>query len=281
MAGAASWIFLGPDDDAPDEERPYDEDEDNTIYLAAETFFGEGESYLVEGGAGNDTIGGDVADTDTITLDGGTGDDVLDGSQMNNVNLIGGDGNDTLMTSSHAPSGAGYNVTADGGDGDDRIIHTAPPQVWDANLPRLAGGAGQDSFEISFDESIETFTDDNGVEYSPFDVLPVRSNLAIITDFDPDQDSLQIRLDTVDQQYTVTTAELEVGPATRVYSDTQETDPTLPTDEDGIETRIIVTYESETQSDREMVIIVKGVELNWDDIAFAGNTQPAILIPTG
>ncbi len=269
------------DDDVPDPIEPETgNDGDDVIYLDQETFFDEDGSYLVEGGAGDDTIGGNVRDSDQFQLDGGAGNDVIDAAEMNNVALIGGDGDDVLYTSAHAPSGNGYGVFSNGGAGDDVLVHNAPPQVWSANVPVLTGGEGQDRFEISFDESYEIYTDDDGNQYTLWDEIPVRSNMVIVSDFDPDQETIQITLDIDDPQYTAATAELEVGPATRVYSDTQPGGPPLPTDEDGEETRIIVTYQSDTGIDREMVIVVKGTGLTWDNITFAGEVQPASLVPT-
>ena len=83
----------------------------------------------VEGMGGNDTL---VAGYYTRTIDGGTGDDYLDGRPGSYLNAIfGGDGNDTIFTNANdstaADGGAGNDtITAasfvHGGDGDD-VIH--------------------------------------------------------------------------------------------------------------------------------------------------------------
>lgn len=135
----------------------------------------------LSGGAGNDTLfgsmgndrmaggdGDDLLDGDRVGVRPGsytpwtaerTGDDLLDGGAGNDTllstwgkdTLLGGLGNDLLRVSapSHLAQGqaAGYTVTMDGGEGQDRI------EVRGAGMAALdliiSGGAGSDSF--SFD----------------------------------------------------------------------------------------------------------------------------------
>ncbi|MCZ8182170.1 MAG: hypothetical protein O9322_04300 [Beijerinckiaceae bacterium] len=90
----------------------------------------------VIGGAGNDTLSGDVNRNE---FDGGTGDDRLytgDGDDM----VIGGAGNDRIR-------GAVGNDDVDGGDGNDLILHV----IGDGFDSRISGGAGNDVMRIETD----------------------------------------------------------------------------------------------------------------------------------
>lgn len=106
------------------------------------------------GGDGDDHLIGRVVYTDKSDLLGGAGNDIVDGRDMDNADLYGGAGDDVIYTCLRGSTGAGYSVVAYGGDGDDRLIHndTAPASWYSDIAPRLVGGDGSDSFEISFSE---------------------------------------------------------------------------------------------------------------------------------
>ena len=90
----------------------------------------------VTGGAGNDTITGDLRDN---ILDGGAGNDVVSGGRGADT-LTGGPGNDTLS----------------GGDGDDTLDETAPADGSDV----LSGGDGSDTVDYSGRTAAVTVTFD-------------------------------------------------------------------------------------------------------------------------
>jgi Ca2+-binding RTX toxin-like protein len=95
---------------------------------------GAGGDEVVDGGAGNDTLLGNMG-RDSLT--GGAGDDLIDGGADNDT-LAGGEGNDTLH-------GAGGSDTIDGGSGNDVLYGdggTAPPVPGTTNL--IVNGSFED-----------------------------------------------------------------------------------------------------------------------------------------
>lgn len=234
---------------------------DDTLYIRG------GSSYLF-GGAGDDTLRGDVVSTDASAFYGGSGDDTLDARGMDNVALYGEAGNDTILTSEHGPDGTGYVVRADGGEGDDRLIHEAPEQGWSSGRPTLIGGEGSDSFEVTI---VDCASDPTNSDPMPGDIE--QSDVVILGDFDRDEDTLQITLNVSDPGYSVTSAEIveQPYPTGVVASGT----PVYAT-----ESRINVTYEHDTENDRQMTIVVRGdTGLTWDDVTFVGDHQPPVLQP--
>lgn len=90
-------------------------------------------NVVLDGGDGDDVLDGGAANT-TLQLSGGLGDDVLTGGSKNDV-LSGGDGNDVLS------GGKGLDAL-DGGAGDD----TLDDGVKDRQQDVLIGGTGADRF---------------------------------------------------------------------------------------------------------------------------------------
>ncbi|MBM3982861.1 MAG: calcium-binding protein [Planctomycetes bacterium] len=90
-------------------------------------------SVVMDGGDGNDVLDGSAANV-ALVLSGGAGDDVLWGGARNDV-LSGGAGNDALS------GGKGWDVL-DGGAGDD----TLDDGTKDGALDVLIGGTGADTF---------------------------------------------------------------------------------------------------------------------------------------
>lgn len=208
----------------------------------------------VYGGEGRDVITSDSANRDHSEFYGGAGDDVLYGDEMNSFGLFGGEGDDVLMTSQHANAGSGYWAQADGGEGDDRLIHAAQPQYDGLSAMRLAGGEGNDSFEISFTEALEIPSENDD------STLPIVSEFVVIEDFEVGVDQLQIDAMISDDDYTVTSAQ-------------------LVEDTDAGETTLTVTYDHDTDPSREMVITLNATDVTWDDITFVGDNVPPVLVP--
>jgi len=105
------------------------------------------EEITITGGAGNDTISvtGNVAALTHLTLDGGAGNDVINGGNGNDL-LIGGDGNDII-------DGNQGNDTALMGAGDDTFS-------WDPGdgSDVVDGGAGTDLLRFNGSNAGETIT---------------------------------------------------------------------------------------------------------------------------
>lgn len=89
----------------------------------------------VLGGPGNDTLSANQDVDDMVTLDGGEGDDVLNGRQFNDT-LLGGPGKDTL-------NGNGGDDVLHGGDGDDTLEPDTMPDVVGNDV--VDGGPGYDA----------------------------------------------------------------------------------------------------------------------------------------
>lgn len=129
----------------------------------------------VNAGEGDDTI---VGDGQELTLRGGPGDDTIEllnvaGEQSR---AFGGSGNDVL-------TGEG-DIILNGGEGDD-TLSLVGPDVWYLYGPTATGGAGADTFEVAMQVETEEY---NG---------PLVS--AVITDFDPDEDQLEVSM--IDTEY--------------------------------------------------------------------------------
>jgi Ca2+-binding RTX toxin-like protein len=99
----------------------FGEDGNDTLWAGAAysgTFFGD----RLHGGAGADYLGVgplQAGQTAFVSMDGGIGDDILDGRTATGTIMFGGGGNDTILGSQTSIDGAwdAFN----GGDGDDVV----------------------------------------------------------------------------------------------------------------------------------------------------------------
>jgi Ca2+-binding RTX toxin-like protein len=105
---------------------------DDTITVTALAGTGV-KNVVMDGGDGNDVLDGSAADV-KLTINGGAGNDVLLGGSKDDV-LVGGDGNDVL-------TGNRGTDTLDGGAGDDLL----DDGVKDGKQDVLIGGSGKDTF---------------------------------------------------------------------------------------------------------------------------------------
>ena len=143
------------------------------------------DSITIEGGAGDDTL---TAPGDDITLLGQAGNDVLSGGHASQ--MFGGDGNDRLSLDITD----GFHDTAanlDGGAGDDTL--SALADLGDGSSAHsygvLTGGEGSDTFNVTLNLVSDTFSN------TPSDdLLEQRINL-ILRDFNPSEDVLNIQID--------------------------------------------------------------------------------------
>ncbi|MGH8855599.1 MAG: Ig-like domain-containing protein, partial [Telluria sp.] len=119
-----------------------------------DTLWGGGGDDTLDGGSGNDKLYGEAGDD---SMEGGAGDDLLEGGAGNDSLravggasiLRGGDGNDDLRVYSWVSTGL-----LDGGDGNDTLSGFAGLAY--------AGGAGDDRFEIAFDDRTTGTTSASG-----------------------------------------------------------------------------------------------------------------------
>tara|TARA_R110002094_G_scaffold93674_3_gene95009 strand:- start:479 stop:1636 length:1158 start_codon:yes stop_codon:yes gene_type:complete len=177
---------------------------------------GNGPGAELDGGEGNDLITAtayewraidqsnlDPYPTDVLELIGGDGNDTLDTRASTESSTSGGDGDDLLMTRGswygRAPVGS---VVHDGGAGDDTLIAEVPfDYVWaDATgLVSLRGGEGADTFEVRIDAN-------SSIELNSDRLTEPRSLGAPgprIQDFDPAEDQLIVDLSAIDNGFTV------------------------------------------------------------------------------
>ena len=169
-----------------------------------DTINGDDGFDTIKGGAGNDLIrGGSNSDrlfgqagNDTVsgnsgidTIRGGAGDDLLNGGSDRD-RLFGQAGNDTLngeSDSDYLVGGKG-NDLIDGGEGNDTVIGV---EIQGSNLTfgagnfdTLTGGEGADTFVLG---------DADNIYYDDGDSFTAgESDFAIITDFDQNQDTIQL-----------------------------------------------------------------------------------------
>lgn len=115
------------------------------------------ENVVLKPGAGDDTVTvGDLTNSGVkrVTVDGGTGNDVIDGSAQASkfvqLYLIGGDGDDALK------GGAG-NDTLDGGAGNDQLAGGAGADI-------LTGGDGDDTLDGGPDRAADALTGGAGAD---------------------------------------------------------------------------------------------------------------------
>ncbi len=259
-----------------DEDALSDPDTNDATWFASTIHGGDGsdtidvsgDHLVLNGGDGDDSIGGDEIGYSTLLggegddwidvgtspinaptdVYGGPGDDTLIGNET--TNLMGGYGDDDLNITGPGVRGADGAVgSAEGGVGEDTISYEGPAisTMGDGLSPLdLTGGADADIFEISTSE---------GGDYDAGVRLPdgsLRVSVVNITDFEAGLDQLEIELDTQDPGYDITSARI-----------------------DG--TDLVVRYEHASEPIRDVVVHTNSAELSWDDITFVGDHIPPVL----
>lgn len=239
----------------------------------------------IEGGSGNDIIRS-LRSNDATTLSGGAGDDlielagsggeanVVDGGEGNdtiyetdvaNVFIRGGAGDDVLSVSNQASNGTGYTNLVDAGEGNDTIIldesashdtRIGPGELGGASA-LVYGGPGSDTWDVTVDE---------GMTESDFFDVPLQANGAYrmdaieIADFEPGIDTLEIDATPQNDAFTLTSARIE------------------QVDDDGqLVTELVLRYESATETARDVTIDLRDAALTWDDVTFVGDQTPQLL----
>lgn len=139
----------------------------------------------VDGGAGDDTLGSFAVGNSLI---GGKGNDILYGIDANSMS--GGEGDDTITFDSDVEYNSDV-AQIDGGDGDDtiNIYADAGLDLPDRGGAIVTGGEGADTFNVVLDLYDSQVDLDGGG-------TPLESNICRINDFDPDEDVLQIFVET-------------------------------------------------------------------------------------
>lgn len=182
-------------------------------------------------------------------MQGGDGDDTLDGSGSDNIVLEGGAGDDLIVTDGAASGGAGYNIIARGGAGDDTLSHSVevlPPLSLFYTVPaRLSGGAGADTFNIDLTLGEGDF------EASAGDPEVFTTRAGLLEDFQRGTDSLAIDLSAIDDAYSTVNARMieDAGKGT---------------------TDIILGLSDDTNPRHDIIIRVVATGMSWSDVTFLG-----------
>ncbi|KGJ05400.1 hypothetical protein SAMN04487972_106119 [Paracoccus halophilus] len=195
-----------------------DDDDDNESRNGEELVYEEGGDTTLTGTDGNDIA---TLDQEGLTVNGGAGNDTLTSTRLGNVlngeagddylagidsnQLYGGDGDDVIEYSD--PESVDTTAIVDGGAGDDTISVTAATEEdWiygDHGGVRVSGGEGSDDFTLTaeMDDSVPNLPDGW--------TSTVETGLARITDFNPDEDVLTIRLQAAEGSSEPETPEIE------------------------------------------------------------------------
>jgi Ca2+-binding RTX toxin-like protein len=216
----------------------------------------------VTGGEGDDSINVLSVGGDATTVDGGAGNDTLDGTLSDNIRLLGGAGDDVITTAGVSYDGTNFFIVANGGEGNDTLTHEVEvfplPRMHEPGLPatygpRMAGGAGADSFEF-------VLTSEGG-SYTPYPDDPTIfiNDAARIVDFERGVDTLSIDLSALDPRYVVESGQLrdDTARGTTVLS-LRLTSDTLPT--------------------QLVQITVSPLGLRWGDVTFIGQAPATLAV---
>ena len=198
------------------------------------------------GGAGDDLITGTQGGSSLVTIDGGSGNDTIDGRHTFTGRILGGDGDDVLLFGGADEPSAAFILHPDRGAGDDLLIYEGSPilpAISEILRPiNVNGGEGSDTFSVTFDEGEPLSNED-----LPEDTDLVTLGLIRIDDFEPGIDTLEIDASVTNSAYELSEVRLEE----------QEANGT---------TSVIVSYTSETEVNRDVVITVNATGVDIDDL---------------
>ena len=210
--------------------------------------------------------GADAAEEPDFELDeagnlvGTEGDDVITFDEFieaDNPSGILAGGGDDLIRGRHGEGGAGYVVEVDGQAGDDTLhvfANEDPDDLFHRNaIDHWHGGEGVDHFIVELNEVIWDMSASEIDAYSNDDGSAIRLTAASFPDFDPQLKTLELRLQSDDDEFTLASVHVE-------------------------QAGVVVTYESDTQLDREFLIAVKTDGLTLDQISLQGADR-SILLP--
>ncbi|WP_127113832.1 hypothetical protein [Shimia sediminis] len=207
--------------------------------FGTQVFGGEGDDHLVSTAVVN-------------TLDGGAGDDTLEG--IDATRLLGGEGDDEITVELHVDLND-QTAVVEGGEGDDSIMVFADAGLDhpDTGGVSLAGGEGADRFELQL--TLHNSEDDlQGSD----DLL--ESDIGRIEDFDPAEDALVVSLD---RSAESADRDVEIG--------------FVQSEENGVyTTEVTLTFEATASATRAETsfAILSTAPFAIEDIQFVGVSSP-------
>ncbi|MBO9465978.1 hypothetical protein J7443_12105 [Tropicibacter sp. R15_0] len=202
------------------------------------------------GGAGDDLIDAIETDGEIMSIEGGSGNDTIDVNLSPNVRVDGGDGDDEIGGIGRGLAGTGYTTDVTGGAGNDTLSVEAVTEfgegaplndIWEVN-----GGTGTDHFVVALDEGALDADDptvgDAWDDLETADGTAWRVEAAAFEDFDPATETLELHVESVNDDYTLGSMRIE---------------------EEGV----IVRYESTgEQLDREILIRMNTEGMTMDQV---------------
>lgn len=203
----------------------------------------------VSGGAGDDEITAVATQSgDGTFVEGDSGDDTIDARGLNNGAVNGGDGDDTIFVQGRNFGGTGYGLFVNGGAGDDTLVYEisteGPDNRYDSSPFSVRGGEGDDTYRFIFNEGNLFLTESEVPEGAERITM---GTLYTIEDFVPGTDTLEFEASTNNAAYEISGLRLEE-------------------DVTAGETQVIVSYTSETEIDRDVVIRVNATGVDIDDL---------------
>ncbi len=226
------------------------------------TVHGNAAGATILGGEGDDVLSGEQGYSDAALLDGGAGNDTIDIRDMESVRALGGDGDDQIYITGVWNPGAAYIATADGQAGDDTISYEGGgitlPEYFEPTT--LTGGEGADTFELTLDEG-GALIDASTV---PLEGGTHQLYAVDLADFDPEEDTLIVDPEASSAGFSYVSASLQ----------------TAATQGGGSTTQLVLHYESDTETDRDVIIDLGDVEIALSDITFVGVPAPSAYPPT-
>lgn len=208
----------------------------------------------VLGGAGDDPITATENEGDTALVAAGSGNDTIDGREINNGQIDGDEGDDIILfsgaDSDSRNSGNGFSLTVNGGAGDDILVFDTLSGTSSSTTNLSAtGGEGADAFRIIFDPD-DIFDAENTGTFG--------YNLNFITDFQPGIDTLELATTVTDGTFVADEIQL-------IENQQNST------------TNVIARYTSDTEMEREVVFTLNALGVDVDDIVLLdGATLQAV-----
>ncbi len=165
------------------------------------------DGMVLRGGEGDDILSADGAQ---VFIRGGSGNDTI--STLDTARVNGGDGDDEIFADARFSRDVDEATFLNGGAGDDEItarrVFNVTPSI--SNPLEIEGGEGADTFTIQADYQ-PLFGLGNSVE-RPVDLR----SFATITDFDPEEDKLVIKIRSSSPEIDFDVVYQEIGDKTLV-----------------------------------------------------------------
>lgn len=261
IAGASVDLGAGDDlvDATPDDRMPVELEID--LGAGDDTIVGAFVGSDLFGGAGDDFFQVEETYGELMTLDGGEGNDTIDARTTDSVDITGGEGDDLIYSMGRPVAGTGYIINVDGGEGNDTLHVFADSDFAAGTLSQVGavnGGEGTDHFIVAIDDQVSDRVDLSAPYPAPWAGLENeagtgwRSNVVELADFDPAAETLELHLTSPNPDFDVASVHME-GEG------------------------VVVTYQSDSYPDLEMLIACDTSGLSWDQVTLVGAERSVLV----